>query len=172
MHFDYSGWSYAPAKGIRGGNNNYLMGALFYDQEWREDYALYVLAEEAYQTPSGKWLPSAYQIVVYADDEYTAMRKLVGSQVQWDRLKSLEWFGEWLERALSEQEARIMSEIRRVMLDKARDGDNQAARTVLAIDKEKSKKKVGRPAGKKTDGIKTPKDDTAEDASRILSFKK
>lgn len=174
MKFDYAAWKSAPAKGIRGANHKFLLGSLFYDQEWREDLAKYVLSAEDYETPSGKVLPSAYQIVVYATDEYTAMQKLVGNLEQWEKLKELEWFGEWLERALREQEARIISAIRTSMVAQAMDGDNQSARTVLAIDKERSKRPVGRPAGKSKSAAakaKVPKADTG-DASRIMSFKK
>ena len=173
MHFDYSGWGRAPAKGIRGGNHNFLMGALFYDVEYREDLAQYVLSAEAYQNGEGKWFPSAYQIVVYASDEYDAMLKLVGNMEQWDRLKELEWFATWLERALREQEARLMCAIRQAMIEKAVMGDNQAARTILAIDKDTKKKPVGRPkgSGKKEDPKTPPKEDNG-DASRILGFKR
>lgn len=173
MHFDYSGWKPSPPRGIRGGNSNYLLGSLFYDQTWQEDLAVYVMGAEAYQTPNGKWLPSAYQILLHSSDEYDAMIKLVGNLEQWDRLKDLEWFSKWLERGLREQEARVTSKIRQAMLAKALDGDSASARTVLAIDKEKSKKPVGRPVGKANADTKdkVPQPD-AGDAGRLLSFKK
>lgn len=174
MHFDYTKWNNAPSKGIRGGNNRFLLGALFYDQEWRDDLAQYVLGAEEYQTPAGRWLPSAYQVVVYAVDEYDAMKRLVGSLEQWDRLKELEWFNTWLDRALREQQAMQRSIIRTALLTAAMVGENQAARTLMAMDKEEGKvaKKVGRPKSDKPSPKAPAKKENSGDAARVLSFKK
>lgn len=172
MNFDYPGWQQAPARGLRGGNHNFLMGALFYDQDWREDLAVYVLGTEEYTTPGGRVLPSAYQIVTNAIDEYDAMKKLVGNLEQWDRLKELEWFSSWLERALREQLQRQISKVRTAMLWQALEGDNTAARTVLAIDKQMNTKPVGRPKGKRNEDPKKPKTDNAADAGRISQFRR
>lgn len=164
--FDYAGWKYQSARGIRGGNNLFLMSALFVDKERRDDLALYTSHEEEFEYRGKVW-PSAYQIVIQAQDEYDAMRKLVGNQKQWDELKTLEWFSEWLDRALREQRSRQESAIRKVMLELAEDGDKQAAKIVLEL--AKAKRPVGRPKKAKTNH-KSPKGDVDGDSARILSF--
>lgn len=167
MAFDYMNWPHQPAKGIRGNNNNHLTQALFYDKLWNADLGVYVLQEEDYTSEAGKTYPSAYQIILQASSEYDAMRKLVGSSEQWDKLKALDWFSRWLDKALTDQENRIQDDLKKVLIDMALDGDKQAAKLVLDMGK---KKPVGRP--KKERNGKAPSDDVEQDLSRVVEFKR
>lgn len=166
MPFNYLEWEHQDARGIRGGNNKYMTQALFYDKMWKEDLAHYVLGEETYTLPSGKELPSAYQIVLHSSSEYEAMRKLVGSSEQWETLKSLGWFKTWLDATLADQEARIAADMRNILLELALDGDRQAAKTLLDLT---TKKPVGRP--KKEKDNKRPADEVDDDMSRVVNFR-
>lgn len=168
--FDYLDVEYRSSNGVRATNHNFLLGALFYDQDWRADLAEYVLGtEEYYVERAEKWLPSAYKIVMYATDEYDAMRKIVGSLEQWNRLKTLDWFAEWLDRALEEQRLYQENKIKEAMMTLAASGDKQAAKIVLGMAKPASKR-VGRPKGKKNPDQKRPKDTTNDEAQRIVNI--
>lgn len=123
--------------------------ALFYEtispSSMKSYKPLYTLKEE-----TKKGLPSAYQIYMQSVDEYDAAMKLVGSMAHWEKLLRCKWFTDGVETVFrgvnswrEDMKKRDVSLAKRVLMEKANDGDISAAKALHAIQETKQAK--GRP---------------------------
>ena len=84
-------------------------------------------------------LPSIYRLYMESADEYDAAMKIVGSMTHWRKLMSSEWFmtGDsnrnftGLESWRKDMQARDASTAKKVLMDRVRDGDRQAAQFLM-----------------------------------------
>lgn len=122
---------------------------LFYELNafWEKYPPVYTLRNKEY-----KGLPSAYLIYMNSVDEYDAALKLVGNLDHWRILTSCEWFIEpdpdhmftGLAQWREDMKQRDASIAKAVLMKNAMKGDTNAAKAMMAIDKE-TKKERGRP---------------------------
>lgn len=157
------------------GNFRLLTRSLFVEEcpEGEEKHILWSLSDtEVWEPKTKRWVPSACLVYIHADDEYDAMRKLVGSAKQWDALKACKWFNTHLDQWKTEQVYMQKSAIRAELLRGALSGGPgyvSAARTFLDMLEGSSKGKVGRPK-KDKEPSKSPTTQVDDDHARIVNL--
>ena len=126
-------------KKCRSSNNMMLTEGLFVEtiqqSSSKKNKPLYSLKEF-----ENKGLPSAYQIYMNSASEDEAARKLVGCMSHWRKLMGLTWFMEGrdtvgydgLYQWRADKAAKDRTEVKKVLIKKAKEGDVSAAR---ALDK-------------------------------------
>jgi hypothetical protein len=150
-------------KQLKGANGNYLTEGLFIETARDPSYAVYTLKYE----DKGKY-KSAYKIYMESVDEYEAAMKLVGNMDHWKKLCSLKWFVEgrpevghmglnaWREHMTLRDE----SMAKKILMEKAQQGDTAAAKKLLDVAKQEKKIE-----GKK----KKPKENASgEDLTKVV----
>jgi len=152
--FDYAAFPHLTRDGFRTqGNFKIRTRSLFKEEcpDGEEAEVMWTLSDQEYYCHIQKrWIPSACLVYIHADDEYDALRKIVGSSKQWDTLKETKWFPGYLELWQAEQSHMQRSTIKAQLLEGVISGGPgyvSAARTLL--DMIDGKQSVGRPAKKK-----------------------
>lgn len=132
---------YADPKQFRTKNGHFAPAAIFLEAPSRTEHMepFYTLQEF---DDEERDLPSAYQIFMDSIDEYEAAMRIVGSTRFWDRLCRSSWFMKptptnpvpgfdgilsWRQDKLAMQQ----NKVRRILLDKAEEGDVAAARKIF-----------------------------------------
>lgn len=172
--FDYGSFPHLTRDGFRtSGNFKIRTRSLFREEcpEGEEAEVMWTLSDQEYYCPVQKrWIPSACLVYIHADDEYDALRKIVGSSKQWDTLKETKWFPAYLEMWQAEQAHLQKSAIRAQLLDGVLSGGPgyvSAARTLL--DMIDGKQAVGRPKRKKNESEKK-EDRSDDDYKRVVGI--
>jgi hypothetical protein len=140
--------------------NRYVTEAIFWelaDGQNRKDLYYWTLSEREKER-EGAWIPSAHNAVVFANDEYDAAMKVVGSWQLWLRIKQNKriWEGmkgicPGLGAALEEQKMRKASEAIKQMNLAALDGNVAAQKYIYDLNKSsKTAKKRAESATSKT----------------------
>lgn len=172
--FDYANWPYSPRTGYQDPKNNkYLTRSLFVEtcHNHQIEKARYMLGEHDLYIPAREeTLPSAWLIYIHADDEYDAMRKLVGNPHQWEALKNTEWFPKWLDQWEAERKMKVASELRTNLSSIVRRGEGgatAAAKLIMDLDSLKTAPVAkGRPR-KETIDPGPGEDEVEKDAQRL-----
>ena len=131
--------------------NRYVTEAIFWELangQNRQDFYYWTLSEREKER-EGKWIPSAHNAVVYANDEYDAAMKVCGSWQLWLRLKQNRriWEGQrglypGLAAALEEQKMRKASSSMKQLEMAAMEGNVAAQKFIYDLNKgSKSAKK-------------------------------
>lgn len=169
--FNYKEFPHLKREGILSeGNNKFMTLSLFLETcpKGKEKEVRWCLSEsEQYCEVTERWIPSAWMCFIFADNEYDAMRKIVGNVRQWEQLKSLKWFKE--KYALWEEERQMMqtSTIQQSLILTVQSGGAgsvSAAKMLMEQFTTGEKKKVGRPTKQKTQS-EEEKEQDAESAS-------
>lgn len=173
-HFNYAEFPHLSREGILSeGNSKFRTVSLFLETcpKGKEDEVLWCLSEtEQWCEASDRWVPSAWMCYLYADNEYDAMRKIVGNIRQWEILKELKWFKEKFAMWEAEQDMMIKSNIKSALagiVTAGAQGSTGAAKMLLDYFGTTVKKGKGRPVKEKEDNT-TPEDkDVNDDLARI-----
>lgn len=177
--FDYKGFPHLSREGlISEGNYKFMTLSLFLETcpKGREHEVRWCLSETEQWCPvTERWVPSAWMCFIFADNEYDAMRKIVGNVRQWEQLKVLKWFKE--KYALWEEERQLMqrSIIQQSMLLNVQAGGAgsvSAAKMLMEQFSEAPKKKPGRPSKKQDPSSEATEegDIIQNDMARILDM--
>lgn len=177
--FDYANWPEVGHEGIKGTAGHILTKALFVEVAtwpYKTDPMYTMKSAEVFDSNLQKWLPSARQIYVAAPTEYDAIRRLVGSLEQWNKLLQLKWFVEGdsyqgfagLNEWKIEAEMRRQAEAHKLLIAAAQDGDIGAAKALFHA---ANKNPRGRPRKGVGTLVEAPDTDVDDDFSRIQSSK-
>lgn len=170
--FDYAKFPHLKREGILSeGNNKFMTLSLFLETcpKGKEAEIRWCLSEsEQYCEVTERWIPSAWMCFLFADNEYDAMRKIVGNVRQWEQLKSLKWFKEkyalWEEERLMMQTSTIQQSLL-LSVQSGGAGSVSAAKMLMEqFNGAEGKKKVGRPVKQKSQD-ESDKDKQTEDAT-------
>ena len=168
----YENWPQRDRKAIlTDGNNKYPTQGLFIETATNPNTAIYTLGPEPI-FGEGKTYHSAWMIYVHADDEYDALRKLVGTVKHWEILKRTSFFMPILEEWQKEQGYVQKSRMKKALLLTALaggPGNVSAARTVLQM-VEGSLGAKGRPAKQKD--VRQDDGDVNADVERMRALGK
>lgn len=127
---------------FKGKNGVYLTEGLFVETDRSGETAMYSLKVDGQDG-----YPSAYRIFMESVDEYEAAMKLVGNLDHWKKLCSLKWFVEgrpevghiglnaWREHMTLRDE----SMAKKILMEKAQQGDTAAAKKLLDVAKQEKK---------------------------------
>jgi len=156
---------------LKGENGMFLTEGLFYETSPNKKYAMYSLKEQSHDEEN---YPSAYKIYMESTDEYEAAMKLVGSMQHWRKLCGLKWFLEGrveaghtgLNKWREDMRMRDENIAKKVLLEKAKEGDIQAAKKLF----DEAKRGAKGVAGQKRTPKKQQKDSL--EASIIKEFRK
>lgn len=173
-YFDYANWPHSPRTGYQDPRNNkYLTRSLFVETCHNSQIhkARYMLGEHDLYIPAREeWLPSAWLIYIHAEDEYDAMRKLVGNPHQWETLKNTDWFPRWLDQWEAERKMFVASKLRtnlQGIINRGEGGATSAAKLIMQLDDlQTAPARRGRPKKESIDPG-PGEDEVAKDAARL-----
>lgn len=183
--FDYINWTCPEA--ILNHKGKKLTFGLFQETtrpaQYKKFCPVYTLQENSIwiAEPWNVWIPSAKQIYVRSTSEYEAAIKLVGSIEYWNRLLYHDWFVEgnddyrWtsLNQWREEQRMRKQHLAENILLQKAMNGDTQAAKMFYqGLDKNKRGRPSDSEIKKAAAEAVAEKDSYSEDHARVVSIAK
>lgn len=170
--FDYRKFPHLSREGILADTNNkFRTVSLFLETcpKGSEHEVMWCLSEtEQYCEVTQRWIPSAWMVYIYADNEYDAMRKIVGNVRQWETLTKLKWFKEkysmWVQEQQMMQKSVIKSALMLTVLSGA-NGTVSAAKMLMDQFGTNVAKGAGRPSPKEKPEAN---DDVQDDFERIV----
>jgi len=172
--FNYKEFPHLPRSGIHAESNlRFRTVSLFLETcpKGSEDEVKWSLSEtEQWCEVTQRWIPSAWMCYIYAENEYDAMRKIVGNIRQWEMLKGLKWFKEKFSMWEAEQDmmikATIRSSLERTVLEGGQ-GSTTASKMLLDYFSHEPKKPRQKTSTAKTKEQTKQEDDVASDLARI-----
>lgn len=123
-----------------GGQGHYLTQALFYEYRFqsKSDYIPFTLKDKDWRGHL-----SAYKIYMASATEYEAAITMLNSWKHWEHLCQAPFFAKEVAKWREEREIRDAAMAKAVMIEKVKEGDLSASRSLYEI---ATKRKAGRPS--------------------------